>query len=90
MPSAMKPKSDSAKKLFPPGFPGKQTITDKVGYCEEHQYHYMREGGKGECPSCPNFLSRLKLENDALRKKLKAEEGHQCVLLGKCSGGCRS
>jgi hypothetical protein len=36
------------------------------------------------------FVDKLKRENDALRKKLMAAEGHTCLVLGKCSGGCRS
>jgi hypothetical protein len=41
------------------------------------------------------LLSRLKLENDTLRKQLasnkpKVEEGHRCLVLGDCKGACRS
>jgi uncharacterized paraquat-inducible protein A len=86
MPSDMKPSKRSPRV---PGFPGKQTITDKVGFCEDCQYHFMRNDIKGECPVCHSLINRLKLENDALRKKIKADEGHQCRVLGPCKGECR-
>lgn len=63
-------------------------------FCKTHNINY---DSRRHCHMCPSFVDRLKLENDTLRKqlaqnaaKMKAESGHRCIVLGKCSGDCRS